>query len=49
MKNGRKKEENVDCEVNKKPDVMQFTPQDTGKLLRSNRDDLLDVQYLYLT
>ena len=25
---------------------MKFTPQDTGKLPRSNYDDLLDVQYL---
>ena len=36
------KNENVDCEVYKKPDVMKFTPQD-------NYDDLLDVQYLNLT
>ena len=43
------KNENVDCEVYKKPDVMKFTPQDTGKLPRSNHDDLLDVQYLHLT
>ena len=40
--------ENVDCEVYKKPDVMKFTPQDTGKLPRSNHDDLLDFQYLHL-
>ena len=43
------KNENVDCEVYKKPDVMKFTPQDTGKLPRSNRYDLLDVQCLQLT
>ena len=43
------KNENVDCEVYKKPDVMKFTPQDTGKLPRSNHDDVLDVQYLHLT
>ena len=33
-------DENVDCEVYKKPDVMKCTPQDTGKLLGSNHDDL---------
>ena len=44
-----RKNENVDCEVYKKPDVMTFTPQDTKKLPRPNRDDLLDVQYLHLT
>ena len=43
------KNENVDCEVYKKPDVMKFTPQDTGKLPRSNHDDLLEVQYLHWT
>ena len=43
------KNENVDCEVYKKPDVLKFTPQDTGKFPRSNHDDLLDVQYLHLT
>ena len=43
------KNENVDCEVYKKPDVMKFTPQDTGKLPRSNHYDLLDMQYLHLT
>ena len=42
------KNENVDCEVYKKPDVIQFTPQDTGKLPRSIHADLLDVQYLHL-
>ena len=41
--------QNVDCEVYKKPNVKTFTPQDTGKLLRSNHDDLLEVQYLHLT
>ena len=29
--------------------VQKVTPQDTGKLLRSNHDDLLEVQYLHLT
>ena len=43
------KNENVDCEVYKKPNVMKFTPQDTGKLLRSNHDDLLEVEYVHLT
>ena len=43
------KNENVDCEVYKKPDVLKFTPQDTGKFPHSNHDDLLDVQYLHLT
>ena len=43
------KNENIDCEVYEKPDVMTFTPQATGKLPRSNHDDLLDVQYLNLT
>ena len=43
------KNENVDCEVYKKPNVMKFTPRDTGKLPLSNHDDLLHVQYLYLT
>ena len=38
------KNENVDYEVYKKPSVKQFTPQDTGKRLRSNHDDLLEVQ-----
>ena len=47
--NGRIKNENVDCEVYKEPNVKTFTPQDTGKLSRSNHDDLLDVQYLHLT
>jgi len=28
---------------------MKFTPRDAGKLPRSNHDDLLEVQYLYLT
>ena len=48
-KGSKSRNENVDCEVYKKPNIVKFTPQDTGKLLRSNRDDLLDVQYLYLT
>ena len=43
------KNENVDCEVYKKPDVMKFMPEDTEKLPRSNHDDLSDVQYLHLT
>ena len=43
------KNENVDCEVYKKPNVKTFTPQDTGKLLRSKHDDLLEVQYVLLT
>ena len=43
------KNENVDCEVYKKPDVMKFTPQATEKLPRSNHDDLLEVQYVHLT
>ena len=43
------KNENVDCEVYKKPDVMKFVPQATEKIPRSNHDDLLDVQYLHLT
>ena len=43
------KNENVDCEVYKKPNVKKFTPQDTGKLICSNHDDLLEVQYLHLT
>ena len=43
------KNENVDCEVYKKPDDITFTPQDTGKLPRSNHEDLSDVQYLHLT
>ena len=42
------KNENVDCEVYKKPNGKNFTTQDTGKL-RSNHDDLLEVQYLHLT
>ena len=33
----------------KKPNVKKFTPQDTGKLLRSNHDDLLEVEYVHLT
>ena len=40
-----KNDENVDCEVYEKPNVKKFTPQDMGKLLRSNHDDLLEVQY----
>ena len=43
------KNENVDCEVYKKPNVKKFTPQDTGKFLRSNHDDQLEVQYAHLT
>ena len=43
------KNENTDCEVFKISKVKQFTPQDTGKLLRSNNDALLKVQYLHLT
>ena len=39
----KKKEENVDCEVYMKPNAKKFTPQDTGKLPRSNYDDLLEV------
>ena len=39
----------LDCDVYKKPDVMKFTPQDTGKLPRSNHDDLLEAQYVHLT
>ena len=39
----------VDCEVYKKPDVMKFISQDTEKLPRSNHDDLLDVQCLHST
>ena len=31
--------------MNKKPNVKKFTPHDTGKLLWSNHDDLLEVQY----
>ena len=42
------KNENVDCEVYKTPNVKKLTPQDTGKLLLSNHDDLLEVQYLYV-
>ena len=49
MQEAEIKNENVDCEVCKKSDVMKFTPQDTGKLPRSNRDDLWGVQYLHLT
>ena len=37
------KNENVDCEVYKKPDVTKFTPQATEKLPRPNHDDLLQV------
>ena len=37
------KNENVDCEVFKKPNVKKFTPQDTGKLPRSNHYHLLEV------
>ena len=47
--NGEIKNENVDCEVYKKPNVKKFTLQDTGKLLRSNHGDLLEVQYIHLT
>ena len=43
------KNENVDCEVYKKPNDKKFTPQDTEQLPRSNHDDLLEVQYLHLT
>ena len=43
------KNENVDCEVYKEPDDIKFTPQDAGKLPRSNHYDLLDVQHLHLT
>ena len=43
------KNENVDCEVYKKPDVIQFVSQATEKLPRSNNNDLLDVQYLHST
>ena len=43
------KNENVDYELYKKPDVMKFTPQDTGKLPCFNHDDLLNEQYLHLT
>ena len=43
------KNENADSEVYKKPNVKQFTPQDTGKLPRSKYDDLLEVQFLHLT
>ena len=35
----------VDCELFKTPNVMEFTPQDTGKFPRSNHDNLLKVQY----
>ena len=44
------KNKSVECEVYKKPNVKNFTPQDTGgggvggKLPRSNDDDLLEVQ-----
>ena len=38
------KNENVDCEVYKKPNVKTFTSQDTAKLPRSNHNDLLEVQ-----
>ena len=44
MQKAEIKNENVDCEVYKKPDVMKCTPRDTGKLPRSNHYDLLDVQ-----
>ena len=37
------KNENVDCEAYKKPNVKKFTLHDMGKLLRSNHDDLLQV------
>ena len=43
------KNENVDCEVFKKPNVMKFTPRDTGVLPRSNLYDQLEVQFLNLT
>ena len=49
MRKAEIKNENVDCEVYKKPDIMKITPKDTGKLPLSNYDDLLDVQYLHLT
>ena len=42
------KNENVDCEVYKKQDVIKFTPQDMGKLPHFKHDDVLDVQYLHL-
>ena len=34
------KNENVDCEVYKKSDVIKFAQQDIGKLARSNHDNL---------
>ena len=42
------KNEIVDCEVFKKPNVeyIYITSQDTGKHLRSNRNDQLEAQYL---
>ena len=40
---------NVDCEVYKQPNVMKFTPQDTGKLPRPYHNDLLEVQHLHFT
>ena len=40
---------NVDCEVYKQPNVMKFTPQDTGKLPRPYHNDLLEVQHLLFT
>ena len=49
MQKAEIEKENVDCEVYKKTNVVKFTPQDTGKLPRSNHDDLLGVQYLRLT
>ena len=47
--NVRNLNEKADCEVYKKPNVRKFTPQDTGTLPRSIYDDLLEMQYLYLT
>ena len=49
MQTAEIKNENVDCEVYKKANVKTFTPQDMRKLLRSNHDDLLEVQYVHLT
>ena len=49
MQRAKIKNENVDCEVYKKPEVMKFMPEDTEKLPHSNHDDLSDVQYLHLT
>ena len=49
LQTGEIKNENVDCEVYKKPNDKKFTQQDTEELPRSNHDDLLEVQYLHLT